>query len=215
MIDSLRDRYHDLPAPVRDCCHAFAVHPGLEPGLPVLAAVLATDESSTGRYIGQLIDAGLVQPEPGGGRFRMRSQALRHATVDIHADPPRERLLTARLSDWYLARTLAASTVVAPFRTPDPVPAACPDRCAAGLATAADALTWLHAERANLLALARARKDDDPHMVWSLLDAMRVLFEVHGFTDDRLEASVMALDCAEKAGDPARISHAWRRADWA
>ncbi|GAB7048461.1 hypothetical protein [Catenuloplanes indicus] len=212
MTGCFADRYHTLPAPLRACARAFAAHPGPEPTLPVLAAALATTDHVAAAHIDQLVRADLVRPAP-GSRWRIYSQARTRAATDLAADPT-QQLFTARINEWYLARARAASTAAAPYRTPPPAALTHCGPDAIEFATPGAALDWLDAERVNLLTLAGTRSTDDPHMVWALLDAIRPLFEARGFPDDRRDADALALDCAERVGDPAWLSHAWRRYGW-
>ncbi|MDR7277690.1 tetratricopeptide repeat protein [Catenuloplanes atrovinosus] len=209
----LRKQYRALPAPVRGCCDAFTVQPGHDVSVPALAATLGTTDTDVDAHVRHLTGTGLVRPEP-GGRYRMPPLFWARAAKELQRRPGRRQLLTERFGDWCLGHARAAAAIVAPYRTPYPAKIAHLDPAAIAFPTPAAALDWLANERVTLLALAHDRKDTDPHLVWLLVDALRVLFDVRGGLDDRITADGIALDCAVRAGDPVWLSHAWRRTGW-
>lgn len=144
-----------------------------------------------------------------------------HGLVRLHARdvaravdaPGAEGETVRRVTGHYLVLTTSADLAVRAdrLRIAQPAPAGAGSGPGAGLGPFAgashpdrDAISWLEAERANILAVLRAASGFglDQH-VWQMAEAFTVLFFRHRHLADWRESLVLGADAARRDGNPA------------
>jgi tetratricopeptide (TPR) repeat protein len=204
--------YAALPASVARCYRAVGSHPGAEFGLPAVAATLGVDEAEAGDLLDILVEANLVA-EVAGERHRMHDLVRLHARQQGEADPE-EPVIQRRTLEWYLAGVMAADVLLTPHRRRDPDnPFTHLDVAAVRHAGHREALDWLEAERANLVAGVQQAAREEPLLAWRIADAMWALFHYRRHHHDRMLVDRIAVECARRLGDRDREARLLRR--WA
>jgi tetratricopeptide (TPR) repeat protein/transcriptional regulator with XRE-family HTH domain len=166
------------------------------------AALADRPAAETERALELLVDEHLLSASaPGRYRFHdlLRVYAAERADAEIPGD---ERAAAVRrLLGWYLHTAGAACRVVNPHRRhlglapPD-------DVSPAGFSTHAEALGWLDAEHANLLAaVSQASRCGEHEFSWQLASTMWEPFNLRGRIEDWLEAYETGLASARQLGD--------------
>jgi DNA-binding SARP family transcriptional activator/tetratricopeptide (TPR) repeat protein len=151
----------------------------------------------------RLVDGQLLE-SPVPHRYRMHD-LLRLFARDLPVDRARRTEALVRGLRWY---TATAQQTAGPLR-PQAPPAASGGR----FTTAAAALAWLEAERANLVAAAHqaaATPGVSPEIVIDLAQALYGLFERRGYRQDWIELNNAALAVARRSGDLAAEAYAYR-----
>ncbi|MGY0231288.1 BTAD domain-containing putative transcriptional regulator [Longispora urticae] len=148
----------------------------------------------------KLVSAHLVEVGE-SGRYAMHDLLRLYAHEQVHQEPAGEA--AARLYDWYLRSLDAAMSVFVPgtarLAVPEGRPGVVPVECG----SMADALAWMDAERANLLAAISATAQDGPREIaWLLMDNMRSYLYRRRYPVEWLSAASAALSAAEATGDP-------------
>ncbi|WP_367132333.1 BTAD domain-containing putative transcriptional regulator [Saccharothrix sp. HUAS TT1] len=172
----------------------LGAHPCHELGV---AAITALTGGPARRHVDVLVRAHLVE-QTADDRFQMhdllRSYA-RELAAEVDGEAGRREALTA-LADHYVTKVGAA------MRLYDPAQHGEPTAPTAGLATRDDAMAWLEAERANLLAVAEhvAGHGDAAH-VEGLTTALWPYFHVRGHHDESLALHAHALAAARRRAD--------------
>jgi len=182
---------------------------GLVPGphltAPAAAALAGITAPQAAAWLDRLADAHLIDgQEPDRFVFHdlLRQYAAERAQREETTVERRQAL--GRLFDWYVSTADAAAQILNPemLRLPSALPEP---------GTAFDdhrqALAWLDAERANLLAAAQdAAGHGHSAAAWLIADRLRVYLRRRGYTVDWLavaQAGVAAADAADAADDPA------------
>ncbi len=134
----------------------LALNPGPDVATAAAAVLADTSEPLTGRLLGDLVRAHLLERASTRGRWRMHDLIAAYARDLTTREPEPERQAPVhRLLDYYLHGARSANRHVEPVRGPTPatpkqvpeVDAADPEPC---FATRYDALAWFAAERQNL-----------------------------------------------------------------
>ncbi|MFI5615935.1 NB-ARC domain-containing protein [Streptomyces sp. NPDC051567] len=213
--------YRDLPAAAAHMYRALGHLPGLSFDAAVAAAAAGLDSAREAQEaLGVLEEASLLSV------LEDRRYAL-HGLVRLHAqetskaqDPPGTARETAgRVTGHYLALTVLADLAVRADRlritrtqdvlgTSGSVPAALAapshDPFAGSDEPGRDAICWLEAERANILAVLRAASRlgfDRP--AWQLAEVFTVLFLHHRHLADWRESLELGSTAAERDGNAA------------
>ena len=139
------------------------------------AAVLADHTPAhAARLLDRLAAVHLVD-QHAPGRYTLHDLLRRYAAERAeHEEDKTERAAAIqRLAEHYLRSADAAADLLYPYLLRLPRPSVDPDPSTAGFTTHPDALAWLDAERANLLAMVR----HGPRTIaWALGDALRGYF---------------------------------------
>ena len=156
----------------------LGIVPGPDFPAEAAAALAAVPVPQARWLLERLAAAHLVEPR-GPGRFGfhdlLRAYA-RQRTERHDADAKRPAAL-GRLLGWYLQTADGAGRLLYPERLRLPVPAADPKLPRVEFAERAEALAWLDAERANLVAAVEHAADEGPRpSAWLLADALRGYF---------------------------------------
>jgi DNA-binding SARP family transcriptional activator/Tfp pilus assembly protein PilF len=180
---------------------------GMVPGPDVTAEAAAALTDATVPQTALLLDrlAGahlLGQHAPGRYVFHdlLRLYAAERACRD--ASEHDRSAATGRLYDWYLHAVDAAARLLYPEKLRLPLPPTETKRPSATFDDHARALTWLDAERPNLVAIVSHAAEHGPRPVaWLLADALRGYCWLRMHTVDWLAVAHAALTAAEADGD--------------
>ncbi len=186
---------------------------GPDLGVAGAARLLDQPEPRTRRLLERLVDAQLLEtPRPDRYQFHdlVRLYARSHAERR-HAEPERLGALT-RMWAFFTATTWATLALLRPgdWR----VAAADPRWTGGGLEFqhASEALVWLEAERANLVAaipqIGALAPAIPAALACQLTQALFRFFEVRGYWQDGLQANHTALELARRTGDRPAQAHA-------
>lgn len=179
---------------------------GLAPGPDVTAdtaaALTDTTYQQAGRLLDQLAGAHLLS-EHETGRYGLHDLLRQYAAERARAEDTVDQRLAAtrRLFDWYLGAVDAAARLL--YSTMLRLPLSPPHlRQPVRLSDHRQALAWLDAERANLLAAVQHTAEHGPRPVaWLLADALRGYFWLRMHTIDWLAIGHAALVAAEAEND--------------
>ncbi|MGW2218595.1 AfsR/SARP family transcriptional regulator [Nonomuraea sp. NPDC001684] len=209
--------YHRLDPAARRLFRLLALVPGPTFTAGAAGALAGTVSAEADRLLSGLAAAHLVEePEPGRYTFHdlMREYARERVLAEESA-PGRARALDALMA-WYLRMVREAGDVAYPHLLRAPAdgsgrPAAFP----AAFPSAAAALAWLDAERANLVAAVR-NAPDHPH-AWRLIDAMNGYLDLTGGQPGWTDVLRDARQAARAAGDhlgQAAVGHCLAATRW-
>ncbi|MER6005693.1 hypothetical protein ABT120_44605 [Nonomuraea angiospora] len=190
--------YEGLPEGAARLYRLLGVLPGsaFSPGL---AAAVLDDEPD--QALDLLLDAHLVE-EFAQDRYRMHDLVRLHAARRARsAEPPEAReSALRRAAEWYLTGAAAADAAMGRrLRLADHG-----ERAGWSFASRGEALDWLDAERADLLAVVRAaaaREWDE--IVWQLAEALWPLHHDRGYHADCAEANALGVEAALRLEAPA------------
>ena len=183
----------------------LGVPDGPDIATPAAARLLDMPERRTERVLEQLVDAQLLET-PAPGRYRMHDLLrvyARELADEMHPESDRAALL-ARVLRFYVATTWSTLALLRPgdlrLRTVD----AHWSKGGLEFSDAAEALAWLEAERANLLAaVQQAAAADLGVPALQLGSALIGWFGVRGYWQDCVQVNKIALRIACEAGDQA------------
>jgi transcriptional regulator with XRE-family HTH domain/tetratricopeptide (TPR) repeat protein len=190
--------YAALPDDLRRLFRLLAVVPGPDVTPPVAAELIEVTPAVARRTLDQLCGAHLID-EYLPGRYAWHDLLRLYAGELVTADDEAVRDgATHRVNDWYLSRCDAAAQLLYPqllrFDRLDHPPSTFDD--------SAQALAWLDAERANLVALAVHTAGQGPRTVaCRLADALRGYFWLRSDTVDWFTVARAGLAAADATGD--------------
>ncbi len=196
--------YGALAPAARRLFRLLGLMPGPEATAPAAAALTTGTVEQAAGLLERLADAHLLaQPIP--GRYVLHDLLRAYAAERVQQEDSAEErdAATRRLADWYLYTTDAAARLLYPerLRLPLPQPEA-PLGPLPALNNHAQALAWLDAERANLLAAVRHTAAEGPHPVaWLIADALRGYYWLRMHTVDWQTVAQAAQAAAEADGD--------------
>lgn len=196
--------------------HAYrliSLHPGPDISVWAAAALLEVSSEVAGDLLDELIQAGLVD-EDEDGRYHFHGLVRLHAREYAEAmEEPAARLgAVSRIVTWYLAQAYRADWIAlgarlrvggAPYDSPSMADRGGP----AGddgplLRSDVDALDWLDAERANLLAVQRlAAERGFDEAAWRLCEPLWPLFLSRKHYADWVDSHEVARDAAARRGE--------------
>jgi tetratricopeptide (TPR) repeat protein len=194
--------YADLKAGSQRLFRRLGLVPGPDFDAHAAAALDGTSLDHARRHLGDLYDHHLVT-EPAPGRYVLHDLLREHARALVGYDPAESDAATGRLLDYYLHTALAAGQHI-PVYNPNlgSLPPARPPVCAPALATPAQAVAWLEAERANLHAAADyAAASELPRHAMVIPAAMAGFLLLRGHFDLAIALHQTALVAARRAGD--------------
>jgi tetratricopeptide (TPR) repeat protein/DNA-binding XRE family transcriptional regulator len=199
-----------LPDGVAEAFALTALHPGEDLDVYATAALTGTTTAQARRVLGRLHRASLVEiTRPGryGMHDLLRAYA-REQAADRGADGQCDQALT-RLFDYYQQAASAADRLLARhYRGPGGPGTAGPAAAMPELATAADALAWIRAERLALLAcLDHVTATGQRRRVVELTAGIATVLLQDGPWAEAVARHAAAADAAGELGDrPARAS---------
>jgi tetratricopeptide (TPR) repeat protein len=205
--------YEDLTGDRQRLFRRLGLHPGADIDAYAAAALDGTDLAAARRGLEGLYDQYLLT-EPAQGRYRLHDLIREHARgLAVRLDPDGDRdQATARLLDYYqdtaavaearLARQTPVSSVPATPLAPVSSVPAIPPAVVPQLPGRAQALAWLRAERANLLAcLDHATETGEHARVTLLTAAMAALLRHDGPWTEAITRHAAAVAAARQLGD--------------
>jgi DNA-binding SARP family transcriptional activator len=200
--------YQALPVGAQRLFRLLALVPGQDLHADAAAALAGQTRSSVRAHLSSLVRTHLVA-EVDDGRF------AQHDLLRLYARElaGQEDTDTGRAAAVHrlLAHYLAGASAAAALAYPQPV---CPGTApvsAPPFATAPQALAWLEAERANLVAAVVSAASAGPaQMAWLLADALHGFFRIRGHTADWLATAQAALAAAAAVGDVEGMAAAHR-----
>ncbi len=192
--------YEGLDPQARKLFRLLGLVPGPDVTLDAAAALLGSDPAEARALLKQLAAAHLVG-EVGLGRYSFHD-LLRLYAEDraVAEDTDSQRAFAVdRLYGWYLDAVGAAASLLYPLVLRLQVR----ESPRSTHADAAAALSWLDAERTNLVAAVvhAAARGVRPASAWLLADAVRGYFWLRRHSVDWLAVAQAAQDLAEEAGD--------------
>jgi DNA-binding SARP family transcriptional activator/tetratricopeptide (TPR) repeat protein len=178
--------------------------PGPEFSAPAAAALAGLPVGQAGRLLERLAAVHLIESRA-PGRFGFHDLLRRYAHQGARRtdSQPERQAATNRLYDWYLLTADTADRLLYPELLRLRLP-----QTDAGLPVVrfdehADALGWLEAERANLVAAVQHAAAHEPRpAAWLLADTLRGHFMLGRQMVDWLTVAHAGLDAAAGAGDP-------------
>ncbi|ARF58317.1 tetratricopeptide repeat protein [Streptomyces gilvosporeus] len=135
-------------------------------------------------------------------RFRLHDVVAAHARARIESAPPQAlRAVRRRVTDFYVTMAaLADHLVLGPRLRLQEAPEEPARRL---FTTKAEALEWLDAERANLLAVLRTAADEEWHdAVWRLCESLWALYHNRPHYADWIESHRLGIAAAQAVGRP-------------
>lgn len=182
---------------------------GPDTTVPVVAAGLDIPVPAANAALERLVDARLVQPLP-SGRYTLHDLLRLFAREQAHAEETEDDVEAAltRMARHYLATSQRAVKLFAPLRQWPMYETGC--QTMEPLADGTEALAWLEAERANLVAfILRAERHPDPVAwlsVW-LAHTLSWFFDLRGHSSDHEKVAGATLRTAGRFSD--RHAMAW------
>ena len=197
--------YQDLTGDQRRLFRRLGLHPGSDIDSRAAAALDDTDAATAHRALTALYDQYLLS-EPSRGRYRMHDliREHAHALAGQHDQGDDKGRATSRLLGYYQRAAEAADRRLTRHTRPPTAPAAAPGAPpgSADMPGRAQALAWLRAERANLLAcLDHAARSGQYPRVAALTAAMAALLRHDGPWSDAITRHSAAVQAAQRAGD--------------
>ena len=196
--------YADLAPDRQRLFRRLGLHPGSEFDAYAAAALDGTGLAAARQGLERLYDRYLLT-EPAPGRYRMHDLIREHArALADRLDPDRDRDgATARLLDYYQHTAARADALLARQARPAPTPAASTDRPRfRPWPTAEQAISWVRAERANLLAcLDHATGTGQHARVIALTAGLAGLLRHDGPWAEALVRHAAAVRAARNIGD--------------
>jgi DNA-binding SARP family transcriptional activator/tetratricopeptide (TPR) repeat protein/DNA-binding XRE family transcriptional regulator len=197
--------YQALDPASRRMFRLLGLNPGPDIGTPTAAALAVTTTADAARLLDRLTAAHLIDYRPPDRRTfhdLLRLYATERALAE---DAARDRdAATRRLYQHYLGGTEAAAALLYPgmLRLPGPTPAM-PAGAGPAFSCPADAVAWLDAERAGLVA-AVARADDSQlrPLASRIAFGLRGYFWMRGNPVDWLALAEAAVTAARADSDP-------------
>jgi tetratricopeptide (TPR) repeat protein/transcriptional regulator with XRE-family HTH domain len=196
--------YADLHPAQQQLFRRLGLYPGSEIDTYAAAALDGTGLAEARRGLEALYDQYLLA-EPAQGRYRMHDLIREHArALAGRLDPDRDRdEASARLLDYYQYTAARADALIARRTRPalatgdGMIPAAVP-----GMATRDEAMAWIRAERASLLAcLDHATATGQHARVIALTAGLAGLLRLDGPWADAITRHMAAIQAARYLGD--------------
>jgi DNA-binding SARP family transcriptional activator/tetratricopeptide (TPR) repeat protein len=201
--------YEKLDADSRHMFRLLSLMPGPEITSEVAASLSDTTPMEAARHLDQLASAHLISGRS-AGRYAFHDLLRLYASERMATEESqKEQTRTAsRLFHAYLATADAADRMVNPDRIRLPLTVdehaslPTPERFLAEFTDHTQALAWLEAERANLLAVVRHTADHGPHKIaWLLAHTFRGFLERGMYLVDWHTAAQAGLRAAKADGD--------------
>ncbi len=188
----------------------LGLHPGPDIAVGAAASLAAAPPDRAQRALAELARAHLLaEHSPGRYAFHdlLRSYAAEQAYA--HEGGPCRDAAVSRVLDHYLHTAHSAALLIEPHFDPLTLIPPSPGVMLGELATADDAMAWLTAEHAALLAAVHLAADADcgTH-AWQLAWTLSTPFLRRGSWNDNARIQRAAFDAARRDGDAAGQAHA-------
>jgi len=193
--------YRELTGQTARLYRLLGGHPGTEFTRGVAAAAADCDERAVSHSLAELVEASLVE-EISAERFRFHDLLQLHAKHHALQEDGEQglHLATRRMLEWYLSNAQAADMTVRPDRRQ--LPYLFVTEFASNFRDRGEALDWLEANRAALIATIRAAIAEKlPELAWQMADAMWSLFLYRTYLTDRFEVNHLGIEAAVSWGN--------------
>jgi tetratricopeptide (TPR) repeat protein/transcriptional regulator with XRE-family HTH domain len=199
--------YAKLPQPARRLFRLLGLVPGPDITMDAAAALLDATVEETRRLLKWLAGAHLLERAAGvEHRFTCHDLLREYARERARAQESaaQRRAATARLFGHYLHVAAAAARILDPDKLRLPLPDLTKCRCAVPAFTdGVQALSWLDAEHANLVAaITHAAAHGPRSMAWLLADSLRGYDRRRMHAVDWQTVALSALAAAEADNEP-------------
>lgn len=193
--------YRDLPPEHQRLFRRLGLHPGRDIDQAAAAALDGTEPEEAARRLDRLYDDHLVD-EPAPGRYRLHDLIREYARTLAARDPEGEDAgAVDRLLAYYVHAVGRANLHVGRRDAPA-APPADPAPRTPELAAWPEALAWLQAERANLVAcFDHAAASGRHRRVVDLARGLHAFLDITGPWDLALRVQRAGLDAARHSGD--------------
>jgi tetratricopeptide (TPR) repeat protein/transcriptional regulator with XRE-family HTH domain len=195
--------YQDLTEGQQRMFRRLGLHPGPDIDAHAAAALDGSDLATARRNLEALYGLYLIA-EPVRGRYRFHDLIREHARALAATDRQDDQdAAMTRLLDYYQHTAALADTRLARLTRPGPGPPASPDPPAApNLTDTGQALAWLRAERASLLAcLGHVARGGQHIRVIALTAALAELLRRDGPWAEAIARHTTAIEAARRLGD--------------
>jgi DNA-binding SARP family transcriptional activator/tetratricopeptide (TPR) repeat protein len=195
--------YAALPADAQHLFRVLGLGPGPDLTADAAAALAGIAPAQAARLLDRLSSVHLVD-ERAPGRYTMHDLLRRYAAEQAATEDPEpdRHAALGRLFDHYLHTADAAAAQLPGFSARLPRPAAHLGRPIPGFGDRAQALAWLDAERANLVAAVRHAAAHGPRpAAWMLADTLYSYFDLGIHAVDWQAVAQAGLAAAQAEGD--------------
>jgi len=195
--------YRALPEQAARLFRLLGLHPGPDFSTPIAAAVLGVAIGRARHLLDVLTGVHMLE-RIAHDRYQFHDLLRAYALDMLHReeDPDVERAALERVAQWYLysADNAVAASMFPQRRFPlDPPPEGI---AAATFTDHAAVVRWFDAERANLLAAARAAAAGGLHrLTWQLAGVLYGIYNLRHPFDDWFTATGLGLQAAREDGD--------------
>jgi tetratricopeptide (TPR) repeat protein len=195
--------YHALKPAARQLFRLLGLIPGKDFTAEAAAAVASLRLDESQRLLDRLAAANLVQ-QHSPGRYHLHDLLRLYAEqrTDVEESPGSKVIARSNLAAYYHQASAAASNTLSPGSVRLPVPGAGFVVTTPLFADHLEALAWLDAERANLIAaVAQAEEAGPLPAAWGLADALHRYFRGHRHADEGVRTARAGLAAALRSGD--------------
>ncbi|QSB15315.1 tetratricopeptide repeat protein [Natronosporangium hydrolyticum] len=193
--------YQALDPPTQRTFRLLGLHPGDDVTPYSAAALTGTTVSAAQGCLDRLVDEHLVIALP-GDRYRLHD-LLRAYAHDLaqQDEPTAQEAAVTQLLTWYLSVAATAHRQISPGNEL-PAPSVPGGAQAPGIVSDDDAVAWLAAEQANLIAIVTgAAGDNNREYAWQLAATLRHLFLRVGDWQEWIRVAEAGLAAARHCGD--------------
>lgn len=196
--------YADLSDEARRLYRCLGLHPGPHFSAALASAAAGLEEPDD--LLDELCTANLLE-EIGEDRFRFHQLIALHARKKAESEffAEERAAVVRRIVDWFALGAASADVAVLAGRWR----LAVPDLNSWGVEfDSASAMTWLSAERPNLLAAMRTAADFGWHdVVWRMCDSLWSYYHSSKQYADWIDAHRLGIDAAQLSGSPLVEAH--------
>ncbi|MBT0773529.1 tetratricopeptide repeat protein [Kineosporia sp. J2-2] len=211
-VSVFADAFRRLGPTARACCRALHLHPGPAGAtVPALAAGLGLPADQVRDALDEIRDLHLAEETERDGTQRYRL----HQLIGWHlpdgpgdADGPGDQVVLRRMLAYYTDNAVRAGHAMMPLRGWDVLlfPARTPSTALTSL-TSEQARAWLEAERSTLRACVESlHRQGDSEDVCLLAVMLWPLHEQGKHLADQIAVNQLALEAADRLGDPALVA---------
>lgn len=196
--------YLTLTKPAALVFRRLGLHPGVDFGRYLAAAVSELSPADTDRALAELVEAHLVI-DGGGGRFRYHDLIGLYAVECARLEEGRPACdgIVTRIVDWYLGVADIANRILDTVHDKVTATLTHPMTDPPFAADHQSTLVFLDSERANLPPVVKfAAREGRDAAVWQLVYLLTGFFDSRGRWADRIEICRMGLAAAQRLGDP-------------
>ncbi|MFC0429492.1 BTAD domain-containing putative transcriptional regulator [Kutzneria buriramensis] len=195
--------YHALKPAARQLFRLLGLIPGPDFTAEAAAAVASLRLDESQRLLDRLAAANLVQ-QHSPGRYQLHDLLRLYAELrtNVEENPGSKVIARSNLAAYYHQASAAASNALAPGSVRLPVPGAGFVVTTPRFGDHFEALAWLDAERANLIAaVAQAEETGPLPAAWGLADALHRYFRGYRPGDEGEATARIGLTAALRSGD--------------